>query len=167
MMQSPRCVRPTGLAGLGLLLLAAACSSSFADPGPSKSNGEPNATSPSEGSNEETAETSAPDDGGVVEEASITLDDASYITGPTVDGGANACGMCDREWVCNDMKQLWLSESDGRCVNQKNRTALRCDGILDGSGSPNVGTWTGNDDELQLRFNSLGTTKVIYCLPPT
>lgn len=147
--------------------LVGACSSSYADPVPSKANGQPNASHSSEAPPEQTSETSAPDDDGGVEEASVTVQDASYKPGMTVDGGANACGMCDREWVCNDLEQLWLSESDGRCVNQKNRTALRCDGVLDGSSTPNVGTWSGNDDELQLRFDSLGTTKVIYCLPPT
>ncbi|AKU94320.1 hypothetical protein AKJ09_00984 [Labilithrix luteola] len=166
-------LRLAGLVTTGaVVMFAAACSSSLADPVPTKASSAPttsdtSATEPSEATAEEASETPAPNDGGGVQEASITVADASYKTGMTVDGGANACGMCDREWVCNNYKQLWLSESDGRCVNQTNHTALRCDGTLDGTGAKNVGTWIGNDEELQLRFDSFGSTHIIYCVPPT
>jgi hypothetical protein len=80
--------------------------------------------------------------------------------------GANACGICDRTWVCNNFAAYWASESDGRCVNQANRTGLRCNGVLDGPTARNVGTWSGNAASLTLNFQSLnGGTHVITCAP--
>jgi hypothetical protein len=81
-----------------------------------------------------------------------------------VDASYGACGICDREWVCNNLKQLWKTESDGRCVNQANRTGLRCNGILDGPSARDVGLWTGDSTELQLKFRDLnGAFRIYYC----
>jgi hypothetical protein len=79
---------------------------------------------------------------------------------------AGACGICDRVWVCNNLAQQWTTESDGRCVNQVNRTALRCDGTLDVGMTKDVGTWTGDAREIALQFRDLnGGTRVYYCYP--
>lgn len=92
--------------------------------------------------------------------------DASRDAGLNPDGNPGACGVCDRIWVCNNFAQYWASEADGRCVNQKNRTGLRCNGILDGTSANNVGTWTGDANGLTLNFNNLGGgTYVITCVP--
>lgn len=92
--------------------------------------------------------------------------DASRDAGLNPDGNPGACGVCDRTWVCNNFPQYWASEADGRCVNQKNRTGLRCNGILDGTTANNVGTWTGDANGLTLNFDNLGGgTYVITCVP--
>lgn len=79
---------------------------------------------------------------------------------------AGACGLCDRVWVCNGLAQMWKTESDGRCVNQINRTALRCDGTLDGAMYSDLGTWTGDAQEVALHFRDLnGGTRTYYCYP--
>jgi hypothetical protein len=88
--------------------------------------------------------------------------DAATDAGPLDVRGA--CGVCDRIWVCNT-PQLWTSEADGRCVNQVNRTALRCNGILDGR-SPNLGTWRGDPRELELIFERFGKPSTLFCYPP-
>jgi hypothetical protein len=79
---------------------------------------------------------------------------------------AGACGLCDRIWVCNNLAQLWSTEPDGRCVNQVNGTALRCDGTLDGTSARDVGTWSGDASEIALKFRDLnGGTRTYYCYP--
>lgn len=88
--------------------------------------------------------------------------------GQTVEAGppqnTGACGICDRDWTCNGFAQYWATESDGRCVNQVNRTGLRCDGTLDGSTVRNVGTWQKTSGGFVMNFASLGGgTHVIRC----
>lgn len=100
-----------------------------------------------------------------VEEASITTIDAARQKGQTI-AGANACGICDRVWMCDASTSAWLSQSDGTCMNEQNHTVLRCDGTIDRLSSTNIGSWTGNDDQMQLSFNALGSIEVVYCLPP-
>jgi hypothetical protein len=79
---------------------------------------------------------------------------------------AGACGLCDRIWVCNNLAQMWTTEADGRCVNQVNRTALQCNGTLDGASYRDVGTWTGDAMELALHFRDLGGgVRTYYCYP--
>lgn len=110
-----------------------------------------------------------PDAGGRPDAAprdASTRDVATGADAPFEASGPNACGVCDRTWVCNGFAQYWASEADGRCVNQTNRTGLRCNGILDGSTANNVGTWTGSSQGLTLNFQTLGGgAHVITCTP--
>jgi hypothetical protein len=98
--------------------------------------------------------------------------DAALLDAGAVGTDSGACGVCDRVWVCNGFSNSWASEVDGgRCVNQRNGVALRCDGVLDGALDGgvlrNVGTWSGDARELELRFRSLGDGLAIkYCYPP-
>jgi hypothetical protein len=80
---------------------------------------------------------------------------------------AGACGICDRVWVCNGFANDWKTEADGRCVNQYNRTALRCNGVMDGDRFQNLGTWLGDARELELRFGTGGGGfQSYFCYPP-
>jgi hypothetical protein len=114
--------------------------------------------------------TSSPgiDDGQPADRADAGVDarpDGS-AAGNNMGTDAGACGICDRTWVCNGFAQLWATEADGRCVNQVNRTGLRCDGILDGTTEKDVGTWAGDAQALTLTFRLFGTgTRVITCFP--
>ncbi len=98
-------------------------------------------------------------DGAAMHDAAVSTFDSSLP--PT-----NACGLCDRHWVCNGFDDLWSSVG-GKCVDQGNGTALRCDGTLDGASALNVGTWAGNASSFSMYFNNLGGgTVTIDCLPP-
>jgi hypothetical protein len=86
---------------------------------------------------------------------------------PVVYSDAGACGICDRVWVCNGFANDWKTEADGRCVNQRNRTALRCNGVMDGDKFQNVGVWLGDARELELRFSTGGGGfQSYFCNPP-
>ncbi|MEO6572477.1 MAG: hypothetical protein ABIP89_01470 [Polyangiaceae bacterium] len=98
-------------------------------------------------------------DGGALHDASVSTFDSSLP--PT-----NACGLCDRHWVCNGFDDLWSSVG-GKCVDQGNGTALRCDGTLDGASALNVGTWEGNASSFAMYFDNIGGgTVTIDCVPP-
>lgn len=92
------------------------------------------------------------------------LDAHAKIDSAAEAGPLNACGVCDRVWVCNGFAAQWSSVG-GRCVNDANGTGLRCNHILDGMSANNVGSWTGDDQHLTLVFNSFGGTHTIACVP--
>src|SRR5262249_713339 len=76
--------------------------------------------------------------------------------GAAADGAAaNACGICDRYWQCNAALDYWSSRSDGRCVDDRTGTGLRCNGQLDSPGFPNNGYWERAIWGLKLMFDSL------------
>jgi hypothetical protein len=109
-------------------------------------------------------EDAAPDGTPPVVLGDASTDSADDVT--SADAALNrtgACGVCDRIWVCNGVAQEWKSEADGRCVNQVNQTALRCNGILDGR-SLDLGTWRGDPRELELIFRNAPNS--YFCYPP-
>ncbi len=80
-----------------------------------------------------------------------------HKTGMTVDGGANACGMCDRGWVCRQRKAT-LALRSGRplCEPEEPYGACASDGILDGSSSDNVRYVDGERRRIATSFQCLG-----------
>lgn len=101
--------------------------------------------------------------GGAFYDASLPPPDASPSL-PDPGTGGGACGVCDRDWFCNNVLDLWLTEGS-LCVNQRTKTALRCDGKFEQGGTL-AGTWTGTDSKLTLYYPMLGGgTRVIVCVP--
>ena len=85
-------------------------------------------------------------------------------------GGVDACGICDRVWVCNGFADPWVSAGPDECADSGNSTTLYCvngDTINYPSADPseNDGTWAVTSTGLALYFNSLQGTVEIDCVP--
>ena len=82
----------------------------------------------------------------------------------------DACGICDRVWVCNGFADPWVSAGPDECADSGNSTTLYCvngDTINYPSADPseNDGTWAVTSTGLALYFNSLQGTVEIDCVP--
>jgi hypothetical protein len=121
----------------------------------------------------------APGDAAATLDASTTADRvATMDAGATLDGHvgdaiasadvvaspevipADACGICDRNWLCNVADDYWTSQA-GDCVDARTGTTLRCDGTIGGG----AGTWAVTSTGLALYFNSLCGIHEIDCTP--
>ena len=90
--------------------------------------------------------------------------------GPPLD----ACGICDRTWVCNGFPDSWVSTGPQACADIRRGTAvatLYCehgDTINYPDPTNNDGTWSVTATGLALVYNSLGGgTMEIDCVPPS
>lgn len=91
--------------------------------------------------------------------------DAARKIGPTLPG-PNACGICDRVWICNGFSQTWKSDGEN-CTNSVNQTSLHCDGSIHAPNVGAVGQWKGDDQLLKLSYTGLNGESFIYaCIPP-
>lgn len=141
------------------IVAAVACSSTSTSSGPG-----PIASACDASACDAAAEDVATDDASI--DAAPAPVDAARKLGPTL-SGPNACGVCDRVWICNGFSQTWRSDG-GNCVNAVNQTSLHCDGTVWGaSGVGQVGEWKGDDQLLKLSFTGLNGESFIYaCIPP-
>jgi hypothetical protein len=86
-------------------------------------------------------------------------------------GFANACGICDRVWVCNGFADNWVSVGPTACADIRQGTAVatlycsQADTINYADPNDNDGTWSFMGDELVLDYNSLEGTVEIDCYP--
>jgi hypothetical protein len=109
---------------------------------------------------------------------SATLADT---TSPPVDSGApdvtmeaaalDACGICDRVWICNGFADTWVSAGSQACADVRSGTTvatLYCaqgDTINYADPNNNDGTWATTPEGLALYYNSLQGTVEIDCTP--
>jgi hypothetical protein len=146
--------------------------------------------------------TTAPGDGGakdagvdvgVIQDSGVPLDvvvgDAtSSGPPPGMDSGApdspadapklDACGVCDRVWVCNGFADTWVSTSSDACAYIRSgvtAATLYCENgndtinypaATDADDSQTAGVWQQTSSGLTLTYFAFGTPMVITCVPP-
>ena len=92
-------------------------------------------------------------------------------TSSSSSGGLDACGICDRVWVCNGFADNWVSVGPHACADIRGMTTvatLYCvsgDTINFPDPTSNDGTWAVTSTGLALYYNSLGGTVEIDCVP--
>jgi hypothetical protein len=98
-----------------------------------------------------------------------------FSDGPKI----NACGVCDRVWVCNGFSDVWVSTSTDSCAyirDDETLATLYCEDGFDTLNYPafseagvdqTAGTWSGSSAGLTLTYFALGTPMVISCVPPS
>ena len=84
----------------------------------------------------------------------------------------NACGVCDRTWVCNGFSDKWVSTGPQSCGDDRNGNiviSIFCEhGDTIGVPDPanNSGTWMTTPTGMTLDFSMLGGgTMEIDCVP--
>jgi len=109
--------------------------------------------------------------------------DVIVITSPGVDGGGSvpdsapdapkldACGICDRVWVCNGFADSWVSTGPYACADVRHGitvATLYCqhgDTIKYADATNNDGTWAKTATGLALYYNDFSSTMEIDCTP--
>lgn len=147
----------------------------FDTPASSSSGGKPSSSggtsSSSGGGSTSSGSTSTSSSGGTSTSSSSggTSTSSSGASGSTTSSSSGAaggaCGVCDRNWTCNNITDYWATDG-ARCINQRTTTALRCDFKFDQGTSYNVGTWSGGPSKITLVYPMLGGgTKSYDCFP--
>jgi hypothetical protein len=84
----------------------------------------------------------------------------------------DACGICDRVWVCNGFPDTWTSTGPQSCADIRGTTTvatLYCENgntINYPSATGNDGSWVATATSLTLTYNDLGGGTVeIDCVP--
>jgi hypothetical protein len=83
----------------------------------------------------------------------------------------DACGICDRVWVCNGFPDNWVSTGPDSCADIRSGTTvatLFCvngDTIDYADPNNNDGTWAVTSTGMSLYYNSLEGSVEIDCVP--